>query len=446
MSKKYDLIIMGAGPGGYVAAEKAGAMGKSTLLIEKAELGGVCLNEGCIPSKTLLSSAKHYAHVREAGEYGVSFTSASFDLKAAMKRKEDVISRLRSGVEFLMKKNKVDVVKGQGKMVAANEVTVDGECYSADKILIATGSSPVDLPIPGADGSNVLNSSGVLSIESMPEKVVVIGGGAIGIEFASFFSAFEKEVHVIEMMPEITPFADADVAKVLRRALKNVKFHLNAKVEAITEQGVEFTRKDKKESVEADIVVMACGRKPNLADCGFEEVGIDTGKSGIKVNDRMETSVPDVYAIGDVTGRSLLAHSASRMGEVAVNNMFGEKQNMRFDAIPWAVYSIPECAGCGMTETDAKENGYEVRTAKAPMKINGRFLAEYGDAQGICKVVVNARTDEILGIHMTGGLCSEMIFGAVAMIESGLRSRDVREMVFPHPTVSEIVRDTLAGL
>ncbi len=442
----YDIIIIGAGPGGYIAAERAGEEGKKVLLIEKNALGGVCLNEGCIPTKTLLNSAKHYAHAKEAEQFGVTISDVNFDLAKAMKWKLRVRDTLRKGIAFMMNKFKVEVISGSAKMKSANTVDVDGTEYQAKNIIIGTGSDPFVPPIPGANQDNVLTSTGILEIEKMPKSLTVIGGGVIGVEFASFFGTLGVDVTVIEMMDEIIPFMDADQSKELRKAFKKSKtatFELNAKVERIEGEKVYYTKNGTEHSVDAEIVLMAVGRRPNLKGMGFEEIGLDITGHGIVVDEQMKTNLPNVYAIGDVTGKSLLAHSASRMGEVAVNTILGKKDRMRYNAIPWALYSLPEAAGCGLTEAQAKEKGIEVKTAMMPMKVNGRFLAENANAPGSCKVVVDAKTNVILGVHLLGGICSEMIWGAASLIETELRVEEIKEIVFPHPSVSEIIKDTL---
>jgi dihydrolipoamide dehydrogenase len=442
----YDIIIIGAGPGGYVMAERAAAEKQNVLLIEKAHLGGVCLNHGCIPTKTLLNSAKHYLHAKEAADFGVNVSGVEFDITKAMAWKNEVIETLRSGIAFMMKKHKVTVVEGEAKLLGPGKVQVGDEIYEGTNVVIGTGSVPMVPPIPGADQEHVLTNREILNLDKMPESMVVIGGGVIGVEFASFFSSFGVKVDVIEMMDEIIPFMDKGIAKDFRRALKGkVDFHLNCKVEAIDGHDVKYTdKKGEQKSITADIVLMAVGRKLNLEGMGFEEAKLDFDRRGIKVDEQMRTNLPNVYAIGDVTGKSLLAHSATRMGEVALNTILGKKDRMRYDAIPWALYSIPECAGCGLTEDQAKEKGYNVKTAKLPMTMSGRFLAENGKkAPGLVKVVVDADTDILLGVHMMGACCSEIIYGAAVMIESELRVEDIRQIVFPHPTIGEVMRDAM---
>jgi dihydrolipoamide dehydrogenase len=442
----YDIIIIGAGPGGYVMAERAGALGKKVLLIEKSYLGGVCLNWGCIPTKTLLNSAKHYLHAKEASDFGVNVGEVTFDLAKAMAWKDDVVKTLRAGIAYKMKKFNVEVLEGEAKLLGPGKVQVGDDIYEGDNIVVATGSVPLVPPIPGADQEHVYTNREALSTDKMPESLVVIGGGVIGIEFASFFSSFGVKVDVIEMMDEIIPFMDKSMAGEFRKALrKTVKFHLGCKVEAIDGHDVKYTdSKGEEKSITADVVLMSVGRKLTLEGMGFEEAGLDFDNRGIKVDEQLRTNLPNVYAIGDVTGKSLLAHSASRMGEVALNTICGEDDKIRYNTIPWAVYSLPECAGCGLTEDQANEQGYNVKTASLPLTYSGRFLAENGKrAPGLVKVVADADTDILLGVHMMGAGCSEMIYGAAVMIESELRVKDCRQIVFPHPTVVEVMRDTM---
>lgn len=443
----FDLIVVGAGPGGYVAAERAGALGKKVLLIERDQLGGVCTNWGCIPTKSLLNSAKLYQHARESEKMGVKAAQVSYDLEAAMAWKQETIETLRSGIAFLMKSNKVTVVNGDARFVDAHHVQVGETVYAGEHMIIATGSSPAVPPIPGHDLPHVLTSNEILSIGKLPASLAVIGGGVIGVEFASYFSSVGTKVTVIEMMPEILPMMDGEFAKLIRREMKEVDFHLGCKVTAISSEGVSYSdAKGNMQQVAAETVLLSVGRKPNLK--GLESLPLDIARTGIVVDDRLRTNIPNVYAIGDVNGRSLLAHSASRMAEVVVGNLYGRgNQRMRYHAIPWAVYGMPEAAGCGLTEQDAKKQGREVLSATTQMRANGRFLAEHGKrAAGLCKVVVDAKTKAILGVHLLGPYSSEMIYGAAVMIEAELRIQDVKEIVFPHPSVSEIIKDTLFAI
>ena len=442
----YDIIIIGAGPGGYVMAERAGHLGKKVLLIEKDHLGGVCLNRGCIPTKTLLNSAKHYVHALEAPEFGVTTGEVSFDLTRAMAWKQEVVETLRGGVGMKMKKNKVEVVSGEASLLGSRRVRVGDTDFEGDNIIIATGGRPMVPPIPGADQSHVMTSDEILNIEKLPDSLVVIGGGVIGIEFASFFSSLGVRVDVIEMLDEIIPFMDRGQAGEFRKALKGqVNFNLSCRVTGIDGHKVNYTTASGEEkSVEADVVLMAVGRVPNIENLGFQEAGLDFDRSGIRTDEQQRTNLPNVFAIGDVTGKSQLAHSASRMGEVALNTICGKSDRFRSNAIPWVVYSMPEIAGCGLTEQQAIDVGHNTQVSALPMIMSGRFLAENTKrGPGSVKVVRDADTDVVLGVHMFGGICSEIIWGVAAMIEAELRVKDVQEIVFPHPTVGEVVRDAM---
>ncbi|MDA1044118.1 MAG: dihydrolipoyl dehydrogenase [Verrucomicrobia bacterium] len=444
----YDFIIIGGGPGGYIAAERAGAAGKSVLLIEKAELGGVCLNCGCIPSKALLNAAKHYYYAVHGQAYGVEVQGAFFNLDAAHTMKKNVMDTLRKGVAGMMKRFKVEVVKGSATLEAAGRVRVNDQVYEATNILIATGSSPAAPPIPGADLPHVVDSTGILNTQTLPEALVIVGGGVIGCEFACVFGSVGVPVTVIEMLPEICPSVDADIARILRSELskKNVSFHTGARVESISASEVTFSIAGVQQSVPADKVLVSTGRTPNVAGLELEKIGLDFDKRGIRIDERCATNIPGVWAIGDVTGRTALAHSASRMGEIVIHNILGRPDRMRYDAIPGVIYTNPEVATVGLTESDAKARGIPVKTGKIPMTANGRFLAEHADGRGLARVVIHAETRALLGVHMIGGACSEMIFGAAAMIEAELRVEEIEDIVFPHPTTSEIIRDAVLSL
>lgn len=440
----YDLIVIGAGPGGYIAAERAGALGKKVLLVEKEHLGGVCTNWGCIPTKSLLNSAKHLVYGKEAGQFGVHFDNPVFNFPEAMAWKDGTIETLRKGIAFLMKQHKVEVIFGEASFPGGKTVVVEGKSYQGAHLLLATGSSASIPPIPGADGSHVLTNREILSLKSLPQTLAVIGGGVIGVEFASFFSSVGVDVHVVEMMDEICPMMDAQVAATLRKEMSGVTFHLGARVESVGTGSVTYSREGHQTVIQADAVLMSVGRKPNTA--GLEAFGLDADRRGIRVDEKMRTNVPGIWAVGDVTGQSLLAHSASRMGEVAVANMFGAGDRMRYNAVPWAVYTLPEAAGCGLTEKEARARGYNVKTASVPLRVNGRFLAEHGKAAGFCKVVADGDTDLLLGVHLIGAVSSEIIGTAATFMEAQLRVKDIKEIIFPHPSVSEIIKETCWNL
>lgn len=440
-----DVIFIGSGPGGYNAAERAAAEGLSVLLIEKAELGGVCLNRGCIPTKSLLNSAKLYAHAAHSEAFGVKAASVSFDLATAMAWKDKVVSGLRDGVAATLKRLKVEYLQGEAELAGPGKVRLrgSGEILEAGNVVIATGSSPVMPPIPGAAGNPlVLDSTGMLGITRLPGRLAIIGGGVIGIEFASLFSTLGVKVSVIEMLDEIVPAMDRGLAATLRRALKSVDFRLGSKVEAIDGGKISFSRGGAAESIEADLILMAVGRKPNVEGIGARESGLDAGPAGIAVDEGMRTNLPGVWAIGDVTGKSYLAHSAIRMGEVAIANILGRNEAMRYEAVPWAVYSAPEAAGVGMTEAEARARGLDAVSATASFSSSGRFIAENGlAAPGELKLVADARNGRVLGVQAVGAYASESIWGAAALIEQEMRIVDLRQLIFPHPTVSEVLRE-----
>ncbi len=437
----YDIIIIGAGPGGYVAAERAGAEGKKVLLIEKHKLGGVCLHRGCIPAKSLLHSAKLYRHAVEGEQFGVEIKDAVFNLQKAMAWKARTVNSLEKGVEYLMKKNNVAVISGEAELKPGKQVTVNRETYQAGSIIIATGSSTAIPPIAGADKKHVLTSREILEMEKLPESITVIGGGVIGMEFASFFSMLDVKVTVIEMMPEILPEMDAEVSKTMRSCMKTIDFHTGCRVTEITDSEVLFEKDGTKSTVKSELVLMAAGRKANTDLKGLKECGIDFTDKGIWVNEQMKTNIPDIYAVGDVTGKSMLAHSASRMGEVALNTICGKKDRMRYDHVPWVVYTSPEAAGCGLSEKKADDLKLDFRVKKYNFAANGRFLAENGKQPGFCKALINSADSTVLGIHLIGPGASELIASAAVIMEAELRENEIREIIFAHPTVSETVRE-----
>lgn len=442
----YDLIIIGAGPGGYIAAERAGRKGRKVLMVEKGELGGVCLNEGCIPTKTLLNSAKRYEHAGNSTMFGVHSENVKFSMAEAQVWKQAVIETQRNWIGSLMKQSGVEVIKGNARFKTRNAIEVSGTEYEAKNILIATGSSPSILSITGADSNKLVTSTELLKIQTIPARLAVIGGGVIGMEFASLFSMLGTEVHVIEMLPEIIPVMEPGFAKNMRKNMKKINFHLSSQVQKIDNGTVFFIKKEKAEEIEVDLILMAAGRKPNTEGLSLKKIGVAVRNKFIAVNDMFQTSVPGIYAIGDVTGLSLFAHSASRMGESVIDIIDGTMGIVDFNAVPWVVYTQPEAAGCGLTESDAKKEGYDIVTAQVQMRYNGRFLAENGNSSGLCKVIAERETGEILGVHLLGGVCSEMIYGAAFFVQNGITIDEILNTIFPHPSVSEVIRDAVFKL
>lgn len=447
----YDLLIIGGGPAGYVAAERAGHKGLKVLLFEKNKMGGVCLNEGCIPTKTLLYSAKTYENAVHGDKYGVFGENIRFDFGKIMARKNKVVRKLVSGVESKMKMNHVTVVKGDAMIMGRSqqgiEVSCNGEQFVGSNLLICTGSEAFVPPIPGieAAGDSILTNREILDLKEQPKSLVIIGGGVIGMEFASFYNSLNTKVTVVEMLPEILGNNDYEISAMLREqySKKGITFHLNAKVVKVESNTVYFEKDGETHSVEGDKILVSVGRRPVTKGFGLENLNVELFKGGIKTDDKMRTNVPGVFAAGDVTGFSLLAHTASREGEVVVNNLTGRPDRMRYNAIPGVVYTNPEVSGVGETEESAKAKGIDYKVAKLPMAYAGRFIAENEGGSGLCKVLTGARHNEVIGVHMIGNPSSEMIYGACLAIEQEMTLSEMEEVVFPHPTVSEIFKETI---
>ena len=443
----FDLAILGGGPAGYVAAEKAAKGGMSVVLFEKRELGGVCLNEGCIPTKTLLYSAKLFDYARHSDKYGVSVSDASLDFPAVMKRKEKVVKKLVGGVRVRMREAAVEVVKEnafiEGAVPGGFAVSAGEGRYEAARLLVCTGSEAAVPPIPGvAESPAIVTNRELLGLTEIPENLVIIGGGVIGMEFASFFNSVGSKVTVIEMLPKILGPMDQEISAMLQAqyAKKGVEFHLSCKVVAVEGSEVVYeTPEGETCRAAGDKILLSVGRRANVRGFGLENIGVKVER-GIVVNSKMETSVPGVWAAGDVTAFSMLAHTASREAEVAVSNMLGIPAEMSYKAIPGIVYTNPEVAGVGITEQEA---GEDVKVLKLPMAYSGRFVAENERGEGLCKVLVGP-SGEVVGVHMLGNPCSEIILSAAIAVEKGMTVPELLEVVFPHPTVGEILKETLA--
>lgn len=453
MRNHFDLIVIGGGPGGYLAAERAAHAGLTTLLFEKRSLGGVCLNEGCIPSKALLNSAKHYDHALHAADYGVRCSDVQIDQAAVIARKAKVVKTLVSGVRAKMRANGVAVVMEEatieGKAADGFSVTAAGKSYTGKRLIIATGSSPAVPPIPGVRerlGDFVLTNREVLELQQIPEKLTVIGGGVIGLEMAAYYATVGAQVTVVEMLDHIAGAADLEIAHMLQKELeaKKITFLLSHKCLSV-EDGLVWVEdpKGEKLALNADKVLLSIGRRPNCEGLGLETIGVRFDKGGIPTDSQGSTNVADVYAIGDVNGHHMLAHTAYREAEVAVNTILGKQDFMRYHANPSVIYTQPELSSVGKTEEQCQQKGIDYEVKKLPMVYSGRFVAENENADGLCKILIDKKRRTILGVHLIGAYSGEIIWGAAQMLELQLRVNDARQIIFPHPTVSEIIREVL---
>ncbi len=447
----YDLLIIGGGPAGYVAAERAGAKGLKVVLFEKKTLGGVCLNEGCMPTKTMLYSAKTYENALHGDKYGVFADNVSFDYGKVVARKNKVVRKLVAGVKTKMKANNVDVIQGDafidGRSAEGIKITCNNETYLGTNLLICTGSEAAVPPIPGLaeSGDIIVTNREILEMKEQPKSLVVIGGGVIGMEFASFYNSIGTKVVVVEMLPEILGNNDFEISAMLRSiySKKGIEFNLNSKVVKVEGNKVIYEKNGETFTAEGEKILVSVGRRAVTQGFGLENIGVELTRGGIKVDEKMRTNIPNVYAAGDVTGFSLLAHTASREGEVVVNNLTGGNDIMRYNAIPGVVYTNPEVAGVGETEESAKAKGLAFKVSKLPMAYAGRFIAENEGGEGICKVIVGKKYGEVLGVHMLGNPSSEIIYGACIAIEQEMTLKEMQEVVFPHPTVSEIFKEVV---
>ncbi len=443
----FDLAILGGGPAGYTAAERAGAAGLSVILFEKAALGGCCLNEGCIPTKTLLYSSKLYYNALNGKKYGVTVDGANFEYDKIVARKNKIVRKLNAGIRTKMTHHNVTVITGEATVESNNcgvvTIICGDEKYTAPKLLVCTGSVVSIPPIKGLDTASYWTSKEALETKQVPDSLVVIGGGVIGVEFAGLFSTFGTKVTVIEMAAEILPGIDTEISAMLRAeyAKKGVDFQLSSRVMEVQTGKVIYNDAEGQEhTVEASEILMCVGRKPNLA--GIEALALVPFRNGIKVDETMRTSVDNVWAAGDITAFSLLAHTAVREAEVAVNNIVGNTDTMTYRAIPGVIYTNPEVAGVGLTEDAAHEQGIEHKVRKLAMSFSGRFVAENEGGNGVCKIITDAN-DIIIGAHLIGNPASELVSSAVIAIEAGMTVEQLQKVVFPHPSVSEIFKETL---
>lgn len=453
---KYDVTVIGSGPGGYVAAIRAAQLGMKTAIIERMPtLGGTCLNVGCIPSKALLDSSEHYHNAHERfREHGIDISDLKVNMPQMIKRKAEVVESNVKGVDFLMKKNKVDVLKGHGSFVNANKISVakdDGttEEVETDKVIIATGSQATLPPNFNFDGKRVISSTEALEIQEVPQRMVIIGGGVIGLELGSVFARLGTQIDVVEFLDRIIPGMDGDCSKELMKVLKKqgVNFHLKHAVTTVnaTENGVmvevQQRDSDNKFTLEADYCLVAIGRKPYTDKLGLENVGIQVDEKGrIPVDDHLQTAVPGIYAIGDVIRGAMLAHKAEDEGVFVAETIAGQKPHIDYNLIPGVVYTWPEVAAVGQTEEQLKEAGIAYKVGKFPFKALGRSRASM-DTDGLVKVLASKETDEILGIHIVGPRAADMIAEGVALMEFRASAEDAARISHAHPTYTEAFRE-----
>lgn len=445
----YDLAIIGGGPAGYTAAERAVEGGLKTILFEKKEIGGVCLNEGCIPTKTLLYSAKILDSIKSAPKYGIlPEGTPSFDMDKILNRKNKVVKKLTGGIKMRLTGGGVTLVNDtavlDGEENGSIRIRCGNDLYKVQHVLLCTGSEAVVPPIKGLSEISYWTSREALDSKELPQTLAIIGGGVIGIEFASFYNSMGVQVKVIEMMPEILGNMDKDASAMLRNEYKKkgVEFYLNTKVTEVDSRQVIVEKEGKTLSLEADRVLVSVGRKANVEGIGLESLGIEYSPRGVKVDEYMRTSHPHVYACGDLTGYSLLAHTAYREGEIAIRHILGEEEKMSYKAIPAVVYTNPEMAGVGKTEEELREEGISYSIVKIPMTYSGRFVAENETGNGLCKLLTDPE-GHIIGCHLLGNPASEIIVIAGIAVQNGHTVEQFKKNIFPHPTVAEIIHESL---
>ena len=449
MNMKYDVAIIGGGPAGYTAAEKAAKGGLSTVLFEKNALGGVCLNEGCVPTKTLLYSAKTYDQIKHASKYAVSAENPSFDYPKIIARKNKVVKKLTAGIRMKMKESGVEVITGeamvQGKTDEGNIlIQCTEQVYEAKNLLVCTGSESVIPPIPGVNETEYWTSREALQSKELPASLIIIGGGVIGMEFASFFNSMGTEVQVVEMLDKILGPMDKELSDMLQAeyAKRGVKFYLGHKVTGIHGQEVTVEKDGESFTLHGEKVLLSVGRRPVTKGFGLETLALEPFRNGIKVNEYMQTSLPNAYACGDITAFSLLAHTAVSEAEVAIDHILGKARAMSYKAIPGVVYTNPEIAGVGKAEEELQASGTPYQVKKIPMAFSGRFVAENEMGNGVCKLIL-AEDGTLIGAHLLGNPASELIVIAGMAIEKGMKAEEIKSFVFPHPTVGEIIKEAL---
>ena len=449
----YDLIILGGGPAGYNAAERAGHHKLKTLVIEERALGGVCLNEGCIPTKTLLYSAKIFDCAKHSADYGVTFGSAAIDHGFVVERKNKVVKQLVSGVGAKLKKAGVEVVKATATIKERNAegfvVVAEGKEYVGKQLLICTGSSAAVPPIDGLkeslESGYALTNREVLDLKEIPKEIVIVGGGVIGLEMASYFNSVGSKVYVVEMMNKIAGPVDSEISTMLQKdyAARGVEFILGAKVVSIKDKSVSYEKDGKVTTIKSDYALVSIGRRARTAGLGCENIGLVLERGAIVTNEFGKTNVPGVWAAGDVNGKSMLAHTAYREGEVCINNILGKKDRINYNSIPSVIYTNPEVACVGETADTVKAKGLDATVQTVTLKYSGRYIAENEHGNGVVKIITDNKHHNIIGVTMIGSYASEIIYGAAMMVETEMRVADVQKLVFPHPTVCEVIREAM---
>ncbi len=456
MNEEIDVVIIGGGPGGYVSAIKAAHLGLKAVLIEKDKLGGVCLNWGCIPTKALVSTAELLNHLQRAGEFGIQVKDYSIDFPAIMKRKDLITQRLSSGVGQLMKANQVRVARGEGQIVEPGKVEVtntagEKELIKTKNIIIATGSKVMRLPLPGIDSEGVITSDEALSLSELPSRMLIIGGGVVGIEFAGIFKALGVEVTVVEMLPRILLPIDEEIAFRLTQLLKRkgIEILTDSKVKEIKKnhQNLEvmISTSDGEKKLETEKVLLAAGRIPELGNIDVQRLGIELDGKAIKVDEKMRTNIPGIYAVGDVVGRIMLAHVASREGIVAVENISGKETLMDYKVVPNCVFSMPEVASVGLTEEEARKENNNIKVSKFPFMANGKALG-MGETEGMVKIIADADTSELLGFHILGVHASDLIAEGTLAMSMEATAFEIINTIHAHPTLAEAIAEAAEGI
>ncbi|PTV99567.1 dihydrolipoamide dehydrogenase [Halanaerobium saccharolyticum] len=455
--KKYKIAIIGSGPGGYTAALRAGQLGADTVLIEKEALGGTCLNWGCIPTKAFVRSAEVFADIQNAEDFGIKVEKAELDFPAVVKRKDKIVKRLVRGIDHLLGKKNIDRIDGRASFIDQNKIKIEKEAETieieAENIIIATGSETAALPIPGADLDGILDSRSALDLNELPESMVIVGGGIIGMEFAFIFRNFGVDVTVVEYLDQLVSGVDSEIASELNRSARRrrISVKTSAEVKEIRKQAdafeVVYQQKGKEKTAAAEKVLMAVGRRPYTEGLNLENVGVNLSEKrrAVQVNEKMETNVPGIYAVGDVTDKILLAHVASHQGVIAVENIMGMDKKMDYQAVPGAIFTSPEIGTVGLSEEEAKEKGIDYEVGSFPFAASGKVMA-MGEREGKIKLITEKESDKIIGAALIGIEASDLIAELTLAVNLGLTAENLRETIHAHPTTAEVVHEAALDL